>query len=80
MNKKGILIITFTVLVNLVFCQEENISKKSLSLSGDIGITTNGFSPIPTFSLGRPALQAHFLATKGRFAFRPMFAISDSGR
>lgn len=41
------------------------------TLSGSVGITNNGFSIVPTFSLNRPAAIMNFYWRKKRFSFDP---------
>lgn len=41
------------------------------SFTGDVSLTTNGFSIIPIFSLNNPAVNALFSWRKGRFSFDP---------
>ncbi len=41
------------------------------TFSGSIGLTNNGFSIIPTFSLNSPATIMNFYWRKGRFSFDP---------
>lgn len=49
---------------------------KSFKFSGDISITNNGISLIPSFALGKPALLAFFSAKKGRFSYEPQSGFS----
>ena len=41
------------------------------TFSGSVGITNNGFSIVPTFSLNSPAAILNFYWRKGRFSFDP---------
>lgn len=66
----------FTTL--LLFCklgnaQTTDSTKSTLHLSGTINANSNGFSLVPTFSLGKPAVQAglNISGNKGRFSFHP---------
>lgn len=43
----------------------------TLHFSGSIGITTNGFSIIPTFSLNSPATMMNFAWRKEKLSFEP---------
>ncbi|MBX7126289.1 MAG: hypothetical protein K1X47_11405 [Cyclobacteriaceae bacterium] len=44
---------------------------QAVSVSGNIQVTQNGISPVPAFSLGRPALMANARVRKGRFYVQP---------
>jgi hypothetical protein len=61
--------VTFTTLA-----QEADSTKKVLHFSGSISANNNGFSLVPTFSLGKPAIQTGFnISGKGRLSFHPQF-------
>jgi len=47
--------------------------KIPLSIRGNIQLTNNAISPVPSFSLGKPALLTTLYLQKGRFAFNPEF-------
>ena len=47
--------------------------------SGTIGLNTNGISPVPAFSLGKPAIMGFFSLRKNRFSFDPEIAYSTDG-
>jgi len=53
-----------------LFAQNEDSTRlnKSFKFSGDISITNNGISLIPSFALGKPALLAFFAAKKDDLA------------
>lgn len=55
-------------------------TKTPLHISGNVSVTNNGISIIPTFSLNKPA--ANFIASVGktRFSFDPEYRISLAGR
>jgi hypothetical protein len=46
-------------------------TKPTMTFSGNIGITNNGFSIVPTFSLNRPAAIMNFSWRKNRFSIDP---------
>lgn len=48
--------------------------------SGTIGLNTNGISPVPAFSLGKPAIMGFFSLRKNRFSFDPEVAYSTDGK
>lgn len=53
--------------------QSADTTKSTLHLSGSVNANNNGFSFVPTFSLGKPAVQTGFNISrnKGRFSFHP---------
>ncbi len=61
-----------------LFAQNEDSTRlnKFFKFSGDISITNNGISLIPSFALGKPALLAFFAAKKGRFSYEPQSGFS----
>ncbi|MCC7246823.1 MAG: hypothetical protein IT269_14150 [Saprospiraceae bacterium] len=55
--------------------------KKTLDFKGSVSVTNNGFSFIPTFSLGEPALVTTFAVHgKKRLSFEPEFRYSLEGK
>jgi hypothetical protein len=75
--KKALL---FLVLLNLsfvAFTQNTDTTKHILNAKGSISTTNNGFSFIPAFSLGKPALIFNFNINSGkRLSFEPEFRFS----
>lgn len=60
------------------YAQQDSITTK---FSGSIGITNNGFSIIPTFSLNRPATIMNFSWRRNRFSFNPdIRLVSDASK
>ena len=47
--------------------------KTPLTIHGNIQLTNNAISPVPSFSLGKPALLTTLYLQKGRFSFSPEF-------
>lgn len=47
--------------------------KKPWTFHGFMMLTNNGISPVPAFSLGKPALMNTFFISKGRFTYSPEF-------
>lgn len=58
---------------NILVAQTDTVVAKVYHFSGSISANTNGFSLVPTFSLGKPALQTglNFSATNSRLSFHP---------
>lgn len=51
-----------------------------LHVSGNIGLTNNGISIVPTFSLNAPATNLIFSVRKGRFSFDPDIRLTLDAR
>ncbi|MFN4145210.1 MAG: hypothetical protein ACK4GN_05250 [Runella sp.] len=68
--KFGTLIVIFSV-VSLCYAQNPDSTQNLTTFSGSVGITNNGFSIIPTFSLNSPATIINFYFQKKRFSFDP---------
>lgn len=51
----------------------------SFKFSGTISVTTNGISPIPAFSLDKPAIAGFLSLRKNRFSYDPEIAFSTQG-
>lgn len=62
----------------MVFSQEEK-SGKVYHFNGNVSVTNNGFSFIPTFSLGKPATIADLSIGGNRFSFDPQFRFDLEG-
>ncbi len=80
-NAGIIIILSFALQVILVhksFSQEEQ-PEKTYHFDGSISITNNGFSLIPTFSLGKPAAIADLSLGGKRFSFDPQLRFEIAG-
>ena len=71
-----IIVITFLSITS--FAQDEP-AKKTYHFNGDISVTNNGFSFIPTFSLGKPATIADLSVGGKKFSFDPQFRFDLAG-
>jgi hypothetical protein len=72
--KTTLLLLAFLLLAHVSFSQQADSTKKVLHLSGTVSANNNGFSFVPTFSLGKPAVQTGFnISGKGRLSFHPQF-------
>ena len=61
----------------LCFSREKADSTKTrLKVNGNISLNSNGMAPIPSFSLGKPAVIGAFALNKGRFSYDPQIAYS----
>ncbi len=66
------LLLIFLLVSLHIFAQSSTDSTKNITnFSGSVGITNNGFSIIPTFSLNSPAFIANLAWRKKKFSFEP---------
>ena len=82
---KAILLFSLLLLCNAVQAQSTDTTKHELNFKGTVSATNNGFSLVPTFSLGKPAIITSFsVSGKRRFSFEPQFfyslKVNGSGR
>ncbi|NNV57942.1 hypothetical protein [Limnovirga soli] len=78
--KKHLLLLAF---VSIAFCSysQNNDSTKSIThMSGAIGVTNNGISIVPSFSLDKPAVQFNASVGKKRLSFDPDIRFSLAGK
>jgi hypothetical protein len=70
--KRAILLIYSTFFLAVSYANAfQDTTAKPLNISGSIGLTNNGISIIPTFSLNAPATITNFYISKNRFSFEP---------
>jgi hypothetical protein len=75
--KKSFLFLVFLYPFFVAFSQNTDTTKHILNTKGSISITNNGFSFIPAFSLGKPALIFNFNINSGKkLSFEPEFRFS----
>ena len=78
-NLKGILVVLIAFFHFSVFAQDSII--KPYIVAGNIGITNNGISIVPTFSLKQPAFNfTGSLSRGGRFSLDPDVRLTFDGR
>lgn len=65
--------------IQAVYSQQADSTKSTISFSGSVGITNNGFSIIPTFSLNSPAFIILPSWRKKRFSFDPDIRLVPNG-
>jgi len=75
---KILMIFQFIFLTQFAFSQEES-TQKIYHFNGNISVTNNGFSFIPTFSLGKPATIADLSIGGKKFSFDPQFRFDLEG-
>lgn len=78
--KKTATLIFFFLFSCCAFSQDLDTAKRIVNFNGSIGITNNGFSLIPAFSLGDPAAIVILYAGGKRLSFEPEFRYSLEGR
>jgi hypothetical protein len=72
--KKTILLTCLVFFASFATSQQADSTKAELNFSGTVNANSNGFSFVPTFSLGKPAIQTGFnISGKGRLSFQPQF-------
>lgn len=77
--KNTLLILILAGLISFAHGQEEAKPVKSYHFNGSLSVTNNGFSFIPTFSLGKPAFVADLSLGGERFSFDPQFRFDLAG-
>jgi hypothetical protein len=82
MLKKSVLFLfTFLLFAYFSFCQKSDTLKHILNFNGSVSVTNNGFSFVPSFSLGKPAAIFGFNLNGGkRFSFEPELRFSLEGK
>jgi hypothetical protein len=79
MKMKALLILVFLPI--LTFSQNTtDTTKHPIRVSGSIQVTNNGISPVPAFSLGKPAIMTSFTISKKNLSFTPQFNYGIDGR
>ena len=63
--------ITFIFFVQTTLAQTADSTQATSTFSGSVGVTNNGFSIIPTFSLNSPAVIMNYYVRKKKFSFDP---------
>lgn len=78
--KTATLLFAFLHLTFVVFSQGKDTTQHTLNFRGSVSVTNNGFSFIPSFSLGKPAAIVTLSAGGKRFSFEPEFRYSLEGK
>ena len=74
------LLVQMAILPSITFSQSNDSTQNVSSFSGNIGITNNGFSIIPTFSLNHPAFVTNFSFRKKNLSFEPDFRMVPNAK
>lgn len=64
-------IVFFSFVISFAIAQSVDSTKNTSTFSGSVGVTNNGFSIIPTFSLNHTAFIANLSFRKQKFSFEP---------
>ena len=75
---KGVLLSLLIIIPQYAFPKEETW-QKVYHFNGNVSVTNNGFSFIPTFSLGEPATIVDLSLGGKRFSFEPQFRFELKG-
>ncbi|MFN8354018.1 MAG: hypothetical protein U0Y10_06230 [Spirosomataceae bacterium] len=79
--KTPTLFLLFVLFNAICYGYSADSTQVTSTFSGSVGITNNGFSIIPTFSLNRPAVIMNFSWRKKRFSFDPdIRLVSDASK
>ncbi|MCU0391848.1 MAG: hypothetical protein MUE81_12080 [Thermoflexibacter sp.] len=71
------LLLVLLSLTNISFSQSKmDTAKKTIDFKGSISVTNNGFSVIPSFTLGKPATVMLFAIGGKKFSFEPELRFS----
>jgi hypothetical protein len=75
------LLFTFLIIISRnTFGQNTDSTQNTRTFSGNFSVTNNGFSNIPTFSLGKPAIIFNLVAGGKRTSFEPEIRFSLEGK
>ena len=77
---KFLLLIVFTLVSIRGFSEIKKDTINPIKVSGSIQLANNGISPVPAFSLGKPAIMTAFSIKKGNLSFNPQFNYGIDGR
>lgn len=77
--KKALLLLILSIFTHTMNAQKVDSIKTVYHFNGDVSVTNNGFSFIPSFSLGKPATIADLSIGGNRFSFDPQFRFDLEG-
>lgn len=76
---KAVLLLFCLAAFQISFAQKDS-TQKNITFSGAINVTNNGFSNIPSFSLGKPATIINMTVGGKRTSFEPELRFSLEGK
>lgn len=74
-----VIILGLLIFSSITTFSQESDSTKSFHFDGNVSVSNNGFSFIPTFNLGKPAAIATLSIGGDRFSFDPQFRFDLDG-
>ena len=77
---KPLVLIFFLICSLFSFSQKKDSVQVTSQFTGSLGVTTNGLSIIPTFSLNAPAVNVLLSVKRNRFSFDPDIRLTFDGR
>jgi hypothetical protein len=80
MSKTWLLLFSSLIIIQISFAQKTDSAKNPGYISGSSGVTNNGISLIPSFSLDKPAAIFDFSVGKSKFSFDNEFTFSLKGK
>jgi hypothetical protein len=69
--KGAVVLFTLLHLSYYSFSQQADSTRQMINLRGSVSVTNNGFSFIPSFTLGKPATVVNLSVGGKRFSFEP---------
>jgi hypothetical protein len=73
-------VFVLSIVTQYSFSQKTDSIKSISYFSGAVSVTNNGISIVPSFSLGKPAVQFNLSLGKNRFSFEPDLRFSLAGK
>lgn len=68
------------VQTSFLLVAQTDSTKEAWQFHGNIQVNNNGISPVPAFSLGKPALMTSLFLSKGGFTYSPEFNYGSDGK
>ncbi len=78
--KQQALLIVLLFFASFTFAQKKDTTKYGISFKSGVALTNNGFSFIPSFSLGKPAAIVNLAIGGKKLSFEPEFRFSLEGK
>jgi hypothetical protein len=78
--KGALVLFTLLHLSYYSFSQQADSTRQMINLRGSVSVTNNGFSFIPSFTLGKPATVVNLSVGGKRFSFEPELRFALEGK
>jgi hypothetical protein len=72
--RKTLSLLLLFIFTSAYSTEKQDSTKSKLKFFGNVSINSNGMAPIPSFSLGKPAIIATLTLQKKRFSYDPQVA------